>query len=186
MNKFILPSVILVVVGLAISGLILAIYGVSTYNTASRLHNLYDAKLVDNNSEFDNMYKKIAQTSQIPTAKKEALKEIFNGYATARTGNGDSGSLMKWVQESVPNVDLSEYKDIMNIITGSRDSWTNRQKELIDIARQYNEMLSVFPSNLLLQVLGFKKIDPKIVTSTRTEQAFATGKDDDLDLNLKK
>ncbi len=164
----------------------LAIYGVSTYNQAKRLHNLYDAKLVDNNSEFDNMWKKVAQTAQIPEAKKEGLRQIFNEYAAARTGNGDGGSLMKWTQESIPNPDLSEYKQLMNIITGSRDSWTNRQKELVDVARQYNEMLAVFPSNVFLGLFGMEKIDPKIVTSSRTDEAFKTGKDDNVDLKLVK
>lgn len=162
----------------------LAVYGISTYNQAQRLHNLYDAKLVDNTSEFDNMWKKISQTAQIPNAKKDALREIFEGYASARTGNGDGGSLMKWVQESVPNVDLSEYKDVMNIIVGSRDSWTNRQKELVDIARQYNEMRSTFPSNIVMMIFGMDKINPKVVTSSRTDKAFQTGKDDDVDLGL--
>jgi len=164
----------------------LAVYGISTYNTASRLHNLYDSKLVDNTSEFDNMWKKISQTAQIPEAKKNALKDIFEGYAAARSGNADGGQLMKWVQESVPNVDLSEYKDLMNIIVGSRDSWTNRQKELVDIARQYNEMLSVFPSNVFLGLFGMEKINAKVVTSSRTDKAFESGKDDDVDLGFKK
>lgn len=163
-----------------------AIYGISTYNTASRLHNLYDSKLLDNTSEFDNMWKKISQTAQIPNAKKDALKEIFEGYASARSGNSDGGQLMKWVQESVPNVDLSEYKDLMNIIVGSRDSWTNRQKELVDIARQYNEMLSVFPSNVFLGLFGMEKINAKVITSNRTDKAFDSGKDDDTDLGFKK
>ena len=184
MSKYLILLVIAVVLAVGLGSL--AIYGVSTYNTASRLHNLYDAKLVDNTSEFDNMWKKISQTSQIPEAKKNALREIFEGYAAARTGNGGGGEMMKWVQESIPNPDLSEYKDVMNIIVGSRDSWTNRQKELIDIARQYNEMLSVFPSNVFLRLLGFEKIVPKVVTSSRTEQSFATGKDDDVNLGFGK
>lgn len=185
MSKTILTLIVLAAILLGIGGCS-GIYGVSTYNTAKRLHNLYDAKLVDNTSEFDNMWKKISQTSQIPDAKKDALKEIFNGYAAARTGNGDNGSLMKWVQESIPNPDLSEYRDVMNIIVGSRDSWTNRQKELVDIARQYNEMLSVFPSNIFLGLFGMEKIDPKVVTSSRTDNAFKTGKDDDVELFKKK
>lgn len=185
MSKTILLLIVLAVVGFA-GAAGSAIYGVSTYNQASRIHNLYDSKLLDNNSEFDNMWKTISQVAQIPAAKKDGLREIFEGYASARTGNGDNGSLMKWVQESIPNPDLSEYKDVMNIIVGKRDSWTNRQKELVDIARQYNEMLSVFPSNVFLGAFGMHKIDAKIVTSSRTDNVFKTGKDDDTDLGFSK
>lgn len=183
--KTTLIAIVIAVVALVGLGSV-AIYGVSTYNTASRIHNLYDSKLLDNTSEFDNMWKKISQTAQIPNAKKEALKEIFEGYATARSGNGEGGQLMKWVQESVPTADLSEYTALMNIITGSRDSWTNRQKELVDIARQYNEMLSVFPSNVFLGLFGMEKINAKVITSSKTDKSFETGKDDDIDLKLGK
>ena len=50
--------------------------------------------------------------------------------------------------------------------------------------REYNQRLSVFPSNLVLRMFGFEKIVPKIITSSRTDKAFSTGKDDDVDLNL--
>lgn len=181
----ILILIVLFSVG-AVGALTIGAYGVSTYNAASKLHNLYDAKLVDNSSEFDNMWKKIAQTAQIPEAKKNALKEIFESQAAARTGKGGGGELMKWVQESIPNPDLSEYKTVLNIIVSSRDSWTFRQKELVDIARQYNEMLSTFPSNVFLGFFGMQKINPKVITSSRTENAFSSGKDDDINLNLGK
>src|SRR4051812_29568286 len=71
MSKTILTLIVLAVIAIGIGGCS-GIYGVSTYNTAKRLHNMYDAKLVDNTSEFDNMWKKISQTAQIPEAKKDA------------------------------------------------------------------------------------------------------------------
>ena len=93
---------------------------------------------------------------------------------------------MNWIKEAIPSVDVSIYKDLMNIITSSRDEWTRNQVELVSIANEYNKMLAVFPSNVLLKMLGFERIEPKIITSTRTENAFKTGKDDDVELNLGK
>jgi len=66
-----------------------------------------------------------------------------------------------------------------NIIASSRDSWTMRQKELIDLSREHNKLLGLFPGSLVFSILGRKPIDITIVTSSKTEKAFETGKDDD-------
>jgi hypothetical protein len=137
-----------------------------------------------NEASFDNMWKKIQQTAQVPEAQKNALREIFESHASARTGSGQGGTVMNWIKESVPTVQLTSYDNLMNIITGSRDEWTRNQIELVSISNEYNQMLSVFPSNLFLRLFGFEKIVPKIITSTRTVEAFKTGKDDDVDLKL--
>lgn len=165
----------------ALIGIVVLVSGVGIYNTQASLQNTYEMKVKDNQSEFDNMWKKIQQVVQIPEAKKEAFRDVFVSYAEARTSEGQ-GKLMSWIQESVPNLDLSTYDNAMNIIVASRDGWTMRQKELVDMARVYNQNLVVFPKNVFLSMTGFKKIDPKIVTSTRTDEAFATGKDDDVNL----
>lgn len=183
MNKGILTALILAG-GALLFGIVLLFWGIGTYNTAASLKNQYTSKVSANEASFDNMWKKIQQTSQVPDAQKNALREIFEGYASARTGSGGGGSVMNWIKEAIPAVDVSIYKDLMNIITGSRDEWTRNQIELVSISNEYNQMLSVFPSNILLRTFGFEKIVPKVITSTRTENAFKTGKDDDVSLNI--
>jgi len=167
-----------------IAVLIVAIFGftlLSWTNQASSLQNQYDMKVKDNSSEFDNMWKKIKQTAEVPEAKKNAFKEIFSAYADARSGNG-GGSLATLVKEQVPNLDLNIYDKLMNIITGSRDTWTMRQKELVSIAEQHNHLVVTNPSGFFLKLFGYKLIDPKVITSERTEETFRTGKDDDVTL----
>lgn len=146
------------------------------------LRTQIEAKQKDNTSEFDNMVKKIGQVAQVSKKQLEALKDIFNSYAAARTGNGGGGEVMKWVQESIPNVDTTTMNNLQNIIVSSRDSWTMRQKELIDVSREHQKLLKRFPSGVILSMLGRKSIEIKIVTSSRTENAFATGKDDDTNV----
>ena len=179
------------IVALAVAGmvalfsLIVLSWGVSTYNTQASLKNTYEMKVEANKTDFDNMFKKIQQSVQVSDAQKEAFKEIYTGWASARTSEGQ-GRVMTWIKEVAPNVDVKIYTQVLNIITGSRDSWTTRQKELVDIAREHNQNLVTFPKNLLLGAFGFKKIDPQIVTSTRTDNAFKSGKDDEVDLFKKK
>jgi hypothetical protein len=131
---------------------------------------------------MDAMWKIIDQTAQVTVMQKTALMEIFNGYATARTGDDSSASLMKWIKECVPNVDQSTYTKLMNTIAAQREGFKFRQKEILDFKREHDNLIDVFPGNIFAALLGRNKIDVVIVTSTRTENAFKTGKDDDTTL----
>lgn len=153
---------------------------ISTGNMEARYRILEVAKQASNTTEFDNMWKKIKSIAEVPEKKKEALRDIFVSHANAR--GSIKGALMTWVQESVPNADMSIYDNMMNIVAGTRDSWTQRQNELIDIDRKRREMFVVFPSNMFLAILGRDEnaVTMQIVTSTKTEEVFKTGKDDDV------
>lgn len=161
--------------------LIVGIYCVGTLNTENRLRQAVIAKQRDNTNEMDAMWKKIAQVAQVTEGQKNALMEIFNGYAQARSDAMKGGAGMaKWVHEAIPNVDTKTFENLQNIIVGSRDRWTMRQKELIDLKREQDLILTTIPSGWICSVFGRTPIDIKIVTSTRTENAFVTGKDDDV------
>jgi len=180
MSKWLMGGIgCLVVVGIFL--VITVIWGIGVCNNEARLRNQIEAKQKDNTNEYDGMWKKISQVAQVTDAQKNALKEIFVEHAQARS-TGGGGSLMKWVQESVPHVDTSTFNNLMNIITASRDSFVHRQKELLDLKREHDNLLSVIPGGILLSALGRQKIDVTIVTSSRTEAAFKTGKDDDVNV----
>ncbi len=170
--------------GVALAGLVLisVIYGITTSNREIGLRNQIGNKQTDNTSEFDNCWKKISQTVQVAEKDRDSLKQIFVEHAQARTTDG--GGLMKWVQESVPNIDTKTFANLQNIIVASRDAWTQRQKELIDLKREHDNMIDMFPSSLIVGSRG--KIDIQVVTSSRTKESFRTGADDDVQLFDKK
>ena len=180
----------IVVIGVCVLSLLVAFavggYFVSTMNGEVRLRNTIKAKVQDNESEFDNMWKKLAQTAQVPEQKKNALMDVFNSHAKARSGGQKGGSLALWIKESVPTADLKVYDNLMNIITASRDRWTMRQKELIDLKREHDNIIDVFPGSLVCGILGRDKIEITIVSSSRSKKAMETGMDDDIDLFKKK
>jgi hypothetical protein len=155
------------------------VYGIGVLNGEMRLKNAITAKQRDNYSEMDNMWKKISQVAQVTDAQKSALLEIFTGYAKARSAGKEGGSLANWIHESVPNVDTSTYVNLQNIITASRDRWTTQQKELLDMNREHDNIITVFPSSMVCGMFGRTKIEVTIVTSDRTEKAFETGRDND-------
>lgn len=166
----------------ALALIILLIYGVGVANKEARLRNTMKAKQTDNTNEYDNMWKKISQSAQVTDAQKNALKEIFVSHAQARSGGPDNNLLVKWVHESVPNVDTSTFNTLMNIITSSRDGFTMRQKELLDLKREDDNYFTTFPANMVMAVCGRDMMDVTIVTSSRTTEAFKTGKDDDVNV----
>lgn len=175
-------ATILAVFGLGL--LSLGIFGVDTYNQAQTLKTTYEAKVDANKTDFDNMIKVISQTSQVSKAQLEKLKDIYTSYAEARSGEGASKAIMNWVQESVPNVDTTTMNNLQNIIVSTRNGWTERQKELVDISREYNTLLARFPTNIFLGWFRFQKIDPNIVTSKNTEESFKSGEDNSYKLDL--
>ena len=131
------------------------------------------------------MKKKIAQVAQIPDAKFDALKELFQAHAESRTTGG--GGLMKWVQESVPDVGQAGdvYDKVLNVITASRDAWTMRQKEILNMQAQHDGYFEVYPRAWVLAFCGREKLPRvQIVTSTATAEAFESGVDDDVTLDL--
>lgn len=161
---------------------VMVVWGISVSNKETRLRATITAKQKDNTSEYDNMWKKISQVAQVTDAQKEALKEIFVSYAQARTGDDSKNLLFKAVHEAIPNVDTSTFNQLINIITASRDGFTMRQKELLDLKREHDIMIDTIPGGLLLSFLGREKINVNIVTSSRTERAFETGKDDETNV----
>jgi hypothetical protein len=173
--------------GLVGVGIVLAIFlfvaGVKWHNVETGQRNLITAKQTDNKNEMDAMWKIIEQNAQVTTEQKNALVEIFNGYANGRTVEGQ-GRMMAWIKEVVPDASPTSkaYLVLMNTITAQREGFKFRQKELLDMKRVHDDILTKFPGVVFATILGRHKIDVVIVTSTRTENAFKSGKDDETDL----
>lgn len=165
---------------LGVSGLI---SGLSQYNHAKNLRLNCEAKEKSNIANFDNMYKKIVQSSSVPSEKAKQIKEILSAYVNGR-GPNDAGKVATLVREAVPNIDLPEYGQLMNIITGSRDTWTRNQEELVDVVNVYNKYITdVGPiRSIVMAIGGFQQIEAKVISSDKTEEAFATEKDNDIKL----
>ena len=176
--------------GILITIGIVVLLGIGVAVWAIGLSNSYNKKFVtgkaaQQNSEvvFDNTWKKIAQQAKVTDQYKEGFREIYVGLMDARYGNdGEAGqqTLMKWIQESNPTLDASVYKTLMNTIEGSRNEFTMEQKKLIDIDRELKSMKVTFPNSIILA--SKMDLEIKLVTSTKTEEAFSTGKDDNIDL----
>lgn len=148
-------------------------------NTEIRLRNQCEAQ--ENNAKvvFDNTWKIIQQQAGIADEYKTSFAEIYPKLMDARYG-GDKNLLVKFVTEHNPNFDTSLYKTLMSSIETQRNIFTAEQKKLIDLCREHKNLIQQFPGSIFLS--GRPIIDPKIVTSTKTEKVYESGKDDDVNL----
>lgn len=183
MKKALIAVIGLFGVGVLLAVILLAM-GVSFHNKEVKLRNLIVNKQTDNKNEMDAMWKNISQVAQVADKDRESLSAIFKDYATARAGSPDSKVIFNWIKEAVPNVQVNSdtFKNLQNIIVSQRDGFKFRQKEILDYKREHDNLIDTFPNNIFAAVLGRNKIDVVIVTSSRTEKAFETGKDDDVNV----
>jgi len=175
---------VFIIVGVSILILLGAMGGctISYYNTAIDLESQFNAVQKDNQNQYDNMTKKIMQSAQVTSAQADMIRNIIVEHAQARTTGG--GGLMKMVTESIPTIPSETWSNLQNIIVSSRDKFALAQTKLIDIKREHDALRQRFPSSVICG--GRPVLDAVIVTSTRTQQAFETGVDDDINLNLTK
>ena len=177
---------------------VIAMTGVGVYNSAITARNAYYQQEKQNEAVFDNMKKKMGDYVAISDDQWSQLKEIFVKHAEART-NQSQNQLMTWVKESVPNVDNSISKEILRLVTATRDEWTRNQEILVQKANSYNTAyLDRFPNSAWTGVFNsfckdvvkdregnekvlprFRHIDALIVTSSKTKDAFRTGEDNE-------
>lgn len=159
-----------------------AFWAIGVSNDEKKLYLTGKAAQHDNEVVFDNTWKKIQTEASVTEKYKDGFKEIYVGMMNGRYGNdGNAGkeTLMKWVQESNPTFDISLYSRLMNTIEASRDEFTMNQKKLIDIDRQHKTMKATFPNSFIIG--GRPDLEIQLVTSSKTEAAFKTGKDDEVD-----
>lgn len=177
---------ILTAVGLVISvGLIILVMYFSISNQEISLRNQAVAQQKANEVIFDKVWKTIQQVAQVADQSKEAFKEIYFGIMQERyDGEAKGAPLFKWIQEQNPTFSLELYSKLADAIEANRAEFARVQNRLIDIKREHENLRKMFPGSLFIS--GRQELDIKIVTSIKTEEAFRTGKDDDVSLPMSK
>lgn len=164
--------------------------GCSIRNQALVKREAVDAKQKNYTTEYDNMWKKIATIAKVPDRfqekSKEAFKEIYIQMTEARYKDSRQDAFMRWVQESNPQFDMKAvgdlYGKVMNEVVASRDRLQDVSQELTAIVADYNAYIQKWPNAWFLSSSNFPRKEAKVITSSRTEEAIRTGKDDDIDI----
>lgn len=152
---------------------------ISANNAEVGLRNRGKAKQKANTTTFDNCWKTVQQLAQVADKHKDAFKEVFVGLNEARHYD-KGGQLFKFITESNPAFDSALYQKVANAIEAHRAEFTRDQKELIDIKREHDDLLAKIPSSWF--VGSRAPLEIVIVTSSKTEDTFRSGKEDDVDV----
>ena len=154
------------------------------YNQEVQLRTQYEAKTDANKADFDNVWKTISQVAQVPAKYRTDFEGIYTSYMQARAGgNTGEGSMLSFLKEAVPQYDGKElYAKVQTVVEAKREGWTTRQKELRDIKREHDVLLRQFPGAFYNLFLGREELPVVLVTSSRTEESFTTGEDENVNL----
>lgn len=172
--------------GLFIGVLLVAFIGIawvlmyySYSNKYITVRNLYDAQVSDDKIVFDEVWKVVKQQAQVSDQYAESFKSIYVGMMDARYSK-DENATFKWIKEQNPQFSQDMYMKLMNTIEAQRSKFTTVQRKLISYHMELKNMVQLFPGSLFI---GSREVpELKLVTSTKTEETFQTGKDDDVDM----
>lgn len=176
-------SVLIVLAGLFLIGLVvfgtigLTVAGLN--NTLASQEEGLKAQYKQNQNNYDNYFKKLKETAQVPDQYVEQLRRVYADALKGRYGDGGAKAVFQAVAEQNPNVDAALYKQVQQVIESGRNSFQADQKTLLDKKRVYETQLRVFPANLVARALGYPTVDLArydIVTSDETDRAFETKK----------
>lgn len=183
MKGFLITAGVFLILGLSI-----VFWAVGVSNTEIRTRNTGKAQQEVCAAFFDKMWKVLQQDAQVADQYKEAFKQIYPDLIAGRYSQKDAngnflkndGSLMKLIVESNPAFDTSLYNKLMNAIEGQREGFFVEQQKLIDIDLQHKNMRMTFPKSM---VIG-KRADLGIVIikSLKTDDAYKSGQENDVDL----
>lgn len=156
------------------------------YNTCILHEAQIEAQYKQNQNNYDNMFKKILEVSQVTDKYAKDLKELFDNTMKGRYGKDGSKAMFQFLKEHNPTLDTQVYTKLQNIIASGRTDFMNEQKMLLDKKQAYDIYRKQLTTAVISGFMGFPKIDLKsmdIVTSDETEAAFKTKKAAPLKLN---
>lgn len=127
--------------------------------------------------QLDTTWQILQDQVGVVDMQKDAFIKIYQPLMEARTADESKQLLMKFTTEAqLPALDQSTFTKLMNSIEVQRTLFANEQKKLADIGREHETLLNKFPSSLF--VGSRPPLDITIVTTTATDKAYQTGKDD--------
>lgn len=150
---------------------------------AKKLENRINAQLTANKSNYDNMWKSFKEVAQVTDLQAKQMKEVYTALIEGR--NQDQNLLFKMVQEDNPQMSTEVYTKLQNQIIAGRKEFDNNQKQISDMVREYNDALVSYPFMTFITGKQPKNGDQYTIRSERTDGAFSTGQDDEVDLTGK-
>lgn len=167
--------------------LIMVIGGVmkyaSVYNNANyKFESIQTSKAIVEAS-LDKMNKTIKQLGQVMGSEKGAFIEFQTLVADSKKGQS-IGGIMSQIQEKYPNFEIKdEYKKLMQSIETERNEFLSTQKQHNAKIQYYNQFIGEFFNSMILSG-KYQRIEPFVVSSSKSQNSMESGKDEIEDLNI--
>ena len=176
LSKLIIGGVIVLI------GVIVFFMYASTSNRHAEIHNQATAQQKANEVIYDEVWKVLQQKAGILEKYAADFKSVYSSIFDERYQGENAGQspAFKWIVEQNPQFSTEMYKDLSTAVEVYRGKFSRVQQKLIDIKREDDNMHTKIPSSWF--VGGKKDLDINIVTSSKTERVFDTGKEDDIQL----
>lgn len=170
--------------GIIVVGVLIFFFMSIHYRTREvELRNQITAKQRANEASFDTCWKIVQQQAQVTDSYKEGFRQIHTELMQGRHYES-GGSFMKWIKEANPKFDVKLFLKLSNSIEAQRTRFMRDQQDLLAIKQEHDNLLDSPVSGFFLS--GKQKVDVQIVTSSKTQDAFKTGKEDDIEVMPKK
>lgn len=177
---FLVSLMVLVVAGLVYLGM-----SIHYTNNEAALRNKAAAQQKNLENHFDKTWKILSQQAQISVEAKDAFKEIYPALMEGRYGNARGGALLSFVKEHNPSFDIQKnYDTLMASVEALRTGYAREQEKLLTIKNLHDDARTLKPSKWF--VGNVPELEIVIVTSAKTDNAFLTGQDNDVELFPKK
>ena len=123
----------------------------------------------------DTMWKTLKQEAGVTEKFEKIYPELIAG-----SDNGESGSLMKMIQESNPQFDTKLYDKLMQSIESQRAYFATSQQRMLDIIRERETLTESMPACWFVR--NKSKITYEVISSTVTQDVLRTRREDNIDL----
>ncbi len=189
------------IIGACVAAFLAIVVGLTTlswYNTAVQLDNGVRAQWQENQNSYDAFWKKVKETAQVPDRFKDDFKEILLGAVDKRYAGKDPA--VSFITEQNPGLPSDMYVQVQRVIEAGRNEFRTSQTSLLDRQRKYKNHLETGMGVFLSfshprEITGtlkpprdqdgdgkFTSLDYPIVTSSQTQEAFATGAAEELNV----
>ena len=172
----------MIITGVAVAFL-LTIYvsmSISYSNAEIRLNKLVAAQVETRDANYDKTWKIIKQQAQINEKYANDFKEVYKGMLESRYGEDGSQSMMQWIKEQNPTLDVTMYTKLANTIEAQRNGFFMEQKKLISMDREHKVLRETFPGSWF--VGDRPDVAFNIITSEQTKEVARTGEENNVDL----
>ncbi len=195
-----------VIAAIVIGGL--SFYGKinSEYNAGMAQEVSLSRRYQDNQVQLDTATKKIVESVGLANLKSDKLRQIISeavkGRYEGKMQPGTGGAMFSAISEAYPQIDLSIYDKIVDLVNAEREAFKGAQSILLDELRSYETwkatgiirqffVAKYFPSTNLKARVGSRVVTGAaaleqmhlIVLSQGTEDAFNNGKQEPIDFN---